>query len=409
MTLEEALKVTWFRTNPKPIGVLLNEGFLDEKKLEWASQNSYVPTVKEASLIVLEALKNQSLVIELTSQFATNTATSIPVKLSWEQARAVEWKFASGKGQPLGKLIDSKQIGMKDLGYAIENAFDERLREASKTLLVYLLQQDAQLANKKRGFLNLKKVKMTYSEEQQFKSLLYAGMALGSSMAVPFFILWQMSVASRPAPEPQTFAPIVVIFSLAFLVAMCAIPVLIGGKISDYFIKRFIQFRRGRKGEEQVASIISQVLDDEWYLFCNLVLPNYKGDIDAILVSKAGIWALEIKIFAGNYRNIGDEWAYFSGQKWRTIPSPSQQARRNAGRVAEFLKTAGIKEWVEPIVVWANGEDPLHFENPSVTVWSIARLPDELGNIWLNTKLSDDNLQKVVEKLTQISEKNDKA
>src|SRR5260221_1980752 len=58
-----------------------------------------------------------------------------------EPARATLWPFRPCKGQPMGTLVDTKQLSLKDLGYAIENAWDERVRQAAIALMLVRLDQ----------------------------------------------------------------------------------------------------------------------------------------------------------------------------------------------------------------------------------------------------------------------------
>ena len=53
MNLEEARKVLWLKSNPRPIGELLNEGYLNQSRLEWASEKAYDPALKEAAKLLL--------------------------------------------------------------------------------------------------------------------------------------------------------------------------------------------------------------------------------------------------------------------------------------------------------------------------------------------------------------------
>jgi len=68
------------------------------------------------------------------------------------------------------------------------------------------------------------------------------------------------------------------------------------------------------------------------------------------------------------------------------------------------LHADGITQWVNPVVVWGNPISPLKVENPAVAVWSLARLPEELGNIPLQRKISEVEHHKIVEKLTKLCE-----
>ena len=84
--------------------------------------------------------------------------------------------------------------------------------------------------------------------------------------------------------------------------------------------------------------------------------------------------------------------------------SPSRQAWDNAARLANFLKADGIQRWVTAAVVWSNPEAKLTVENPSVAVWTLDRLRDELDNILQFKLMPKDNRQKVVDKLTKLCE-----
>jgi hypothetical protein len=70
--------------------------------------------------------------------------------------------------------------------------------------------------------------------------------------------------------------------------------------------------------------------------------------------------------------------------------------------LGNFLKADGIQQWVDAAVVWANQESRLTVENPSVAVWQLGRLPDELGNAWQEEKISAAKRSQIVEKLTKL-------
>lgn len=140
----------------------------------------------------------------------------------------------------------------------------------------------------------------------------------------------------------------------------------------------------------------------------NVVLPGRnQADIDAVLVGPPGVWALEVKTFTGEYRNIGEHWEYRAGNQWKLLKaSPSRQAQGNAVRLSNFFKADGLTQWVTPAVVWADSESPdespLSVENPAVAVWRFGRLPEELGNIWQGLSMPEATQARIVEKLTAL-------
>lgn len=162
--------------------------------------------------------------------------------------------------------------------------------------------------------------------------------------------------------------------------------------------------RKGQEGEEQTLEALRQNLDGNWTLFRNVVLPGKnKADIDAVLVGPTGVWALEIKNFTGAHRNFGEHWETTGGKR-RTLlkKSPSRQAKDNATRLSNFFQADSIRQWINPVVIWANRESPLVVENPAVAVWTLDGLPEELGNIWQGKPLEAVTRDRIIEKLTAL-------
>ena len=90
-------------------------------------------------------------------------------------------------------------------------------------------------------------------------------------------------------------------------------------------------------------------------------------------------------------------------ERWKLLrPGPSRQAQDNAIRLANLLRAAGIRQWVTPVVVWANPESTLIVENPLVAVWSLDRLPEEVGNLWREQAVEDETRAHIVKKLTAL-------
>ena len=168
--------------------------------------------------------------------------------------------------------------------------------------------------------------------------------------------------------------------------------------------KQINNHRLGQKGEDDVIERIRPLLDGNWYLFRNLVIPGQnKSDIDAVLIGPPGLWVLEIKTFNGKYRVIGDQWQYLKGNTWKSAKSnPSRQAVYNAVRLSNYLKANNNKEWVTPVVVWASHESTLTIQNSTTNIWMLEQLSDEIGNLLNAQKISDANQKIMVDKLTQL-------
>jgi len=107
MTVDEARKVKWLKSNPKPLGDLLDEGFLDKKRLTWTAENAYDPTLKQAAQVLLDSAINGAAM--------ESSNTSFPVGITLEQARATRWPLPPYKDQPMGTLVETRQLSLKDL------------------------------------------------------------------------------------------------------------------------------------------------------------------------------------------------------------------------------------------------------------------------------------------------------
>jgi hypothetical protein len=237
------------------------------------------------------------------------------------------------------------------------------------------------------------------------------GTVLGFVIAFFTWLLTRHTSTQSTTTISEAIKSPVGILALAILVGLFGLYFL-GLFLLDRFIlnrldKQIDNFREGQKGEERVVEVILQTLDGNWSLFRNIQLPGRnKGDLDTVLVGPSGAWVLEIKNFSGEYRNIGEQWEYRVGNSWKLHKkSPSHQARNNAARLGNFLKADGIQQWVDAAVVWANQESRLTVENPSVTVWRLDRLPDELGNVWQEEKISAATRTRIVEKLTKLCQR----
>src|SRR5271157_6399191 len=159
MNLAEARKVLWLKSNPRPLGELLQEGYLDQTRLEWAATYAYNPRLKQAAHILLaqpEQTKARPPADERPVGLPVQLANGpLQIGISLEQARMTQWPFQPFKGQLMGKLVETKQISLKDLGYAAENAWEERVRRAAATLMLVRLNQTINEPSASDGFIKV--------------------------------------------------------------------------------------------------------------------------------------------------------------------------------------------------------------------------------------------------------------
>ncbi len=417
MNLEEARAVLWLRNNHRPLGELLDEGYLNETRLAWAAEKAYDAQLKTAAGVLLEWLRRH--------KTATAPAQPIPSPVSpkpslptveagitLEQARRTAWPFGPHKGQPIGDLVDTRQLSLKDLAYAVENAWDMRARQAAIVLLAERLNQEVHEPLPSAGLLKVVSGGRSYSQSKELRWMFLSGMFMGALLLgwvqLVIFTVRSLSKSISNLKFPTTPVEIIAVtLVIGIMVVIFKSFDYVFDSVDKKVTTEIDSARKGQEGEEAVLETLRQNLDGNWTLFRNLTLPGKnKADMDAVLVGPPGVWVLEIKNFTGEYRNFGEHWEIQVGNRPKLLKkSPSRQAQNNAVRLSGFLKADGIQQYVDKAVVWANRESLLTVEHPAVPVWTLETLPEELGNLWQGRTMNEATQTRIVEKLTDLCEK----
>lgn len=417
MTVEQARSVHWLRNNPRPLGELLDEGFLNESRLAWAAEKAYNPHLKQAAGVLLDWLRQTQAESPKQAVLPAFVETEgkvsvIDAPMTIKQAQATLWTFRPFKGQAMGPLLSAQQISLKDLAYAIDNAWDERVRQAAIVLMAVRLNRVVVEPPPAAGPLKVVSSGESYSARRRLAWTFFQGTFFGAiaTLLIMLFITSLKSTVSSPLP-PNPFRSLAsfigFIIAISFLVFIGWLTNRIVNVVVSRFDNEIDNARKGQEGEDLVIDVLRQNLDGNWTLFRNVVLSGRnKADMDAVLVGPSGVWVLEIKNFTGRYLNYGDRWVKVMGKKRKELKdNPSRQAQRNAARLASFFKADGLKQYVEPVVIWANREGVVKVKQPLVPVWTVERLPEELANRWQDRTLEEATQARIVEKLTDLCER----
>ena len=146
MSLDDARKVMWLKSYHKPLGELLDEGFLNQSRLEWAASKAYEQRLRQAAHVLLDWQKKAVAKPALEAKKVTppfNPDTPFPLGITLEQARATPWPYGPHKGQSMGTLVETRLVSLKDLGAIVENTWDKREKEPAESLPDYLYEGDA--------------------------------------------------------------------------------------------------------------------------------------------------------------------------------------------------------------------------------------------------------------------------
>lgn len=413
MSINEARKIIWLRSNPRPMGELLDEGYLTEARLRWAAEKAFAPELRRASQVLLQSLGKYETPPKI--QQVPFSSNSFPIQITFEQARNTLWPFHPYKDQLMGGLLDTQQLALKDLGYAIENAWDEKVRQAAITLNLAQLKQTLETPTPAAGFLQVFESKeRSFSERRQLVLSFIQGCLIGATLSAAIAVFIHIFTQLSPVQAVSRIVAIPSGWGILILVLTVVLGLSSGKLLSislDWIMNRLEtqinSYRLGQQGENNVVDRMRHLLDGNWHLFRNVVLPGRnKSDIDAILIGPQGIWALEIKTFTGQYRVIGDQWQQQKNQLWKPIKSnPTQQAVSNAKRLSDFIRNNNVKVWVTPVVVWACPGNPLIIQNSTMSIWQLEQLTDEIGNLCGSQKISDTDQKAIADQLKQLCDK----
>jgi hypothetical protein len=342
----------------------------------------------------------------------TPLSSELQLGMTLEQARKTAWPFGILKGQFMGDLINSGQLSLKDLGYAIETAWDARVKQAAIALTLARLEQALKEPPPPAGPVQIVSAGKSYAQKQETRLTLIQGvifgMVFGGALVVFIATATNRSETGQNVSISLLSLEGILLFFLVIFLGMGFGGLLfwLPEQISKRLEKKIEQYRLGQEGEDLTIQGIAGALDGNWHVFRNVSLPGRnRGDLDIVLLGPSGVWVLEVKNFRGEYRNRGEDWEFRRGNKWvKASANPSRQAVENAVRLSTFLKADRVDVFVNPAIVWVNQESNLEVQNPRVPIWQFERLPDELGNIWQGEKISAENREKIAQKLTLLCE-----
>jgi len=130
------------------------------------------------------------------------------------------------------------------------------------------------------------------------------------------------------------------------------------------------QWQRELAGEDRVAQALGRLLDDQYSLIRNLVIPGDKYDLDMVLVGPTGLWEFEVIHFTGlvNTENGWMCWDFTQGQV-RPIPRELvQRTQEKADNLAAYLAQLGLPVEVSQATVLSTPNAPREFAVPGLQV-----------------------------------------
>lgn len=135
---------------------------------------------------------------------------------------------------------------------------------------------------------------------------------------------------------------------------------------------RVARLEAGQRGEQAVQRVLSR-LDDRWVLFTGVVVPGIRGDVDAVLIGPPGVFALEIKYWAGAIRYDAVSNSWFRRTRRHPFGERIKDPAAQAARSAAVLRRALGRE-VTPLVVLTDPRATYRGAHPTVPVLPLCQL-----------------------------------
>ncbi len=347
-----------------------------------------------------------------TEQKKDSKQVVVELTMTLEEARSVIWPW-DNLPVPMGKLLESRQIGIRDLAWAANYAGDSQVREAARTQLAHWLKlpitfEIPQIADPELRFGPKVIEGSHYLEDSERDNMVefsaYAGFAIGAGVMLAASLVQTLITYVIPQFAAGNFIGIVCL----------AIFVVLGiGWIVWFLYNRmrrllnqFRTFRQGREGEHQIIERLRIALDNRWTIFHNLILPDRKDDNDIVLVGPGGVWTVEVKSSRGTVRAQGKKWEVLTKKGWVGVrDDPYSQVTGKALQLNDFLKRQGIVRYVQRAIALAEPQPISNFTSSEIPVWLLPTIDQQTGNLKTDKPPTQKEITDIVSALEGIVSK----
>ena len=412
LTISRARSVIW-PGSQQTMGELLDQDKLTCKMLRRASAKTENEQVRKAAEVLLVDRERKIREYIDSGNLPRNIDEAVAVKVTdnggWATIREL-WYRHNGcmDWNRLHSLMGETQSA--------------QVRSACVILLGYHYQIERQKILDGKGPLLVTSPKSSYLLDKTESYLLREGLVIGAVLGLCIaYLLWY----AYRAFFVYDYSSLADLNWLAWVIfGIGAILILVAGyfvvvrpleKLINYLDSKITSFKKGFEGEDHVVDALRESLDGSCHIFRNLHFNGRKEDVDIVLVSPWGVFAIEVKNYSGHFEYSGSDF-FEKGKKGLVkvddIDNPIVQAKRNAAAVKELLDPEFNRNkeypFVEPIIVWANPEivvrhqkqvDAQDWRNKEIKNWRIEDLSFELDSIRCKKIFSEKAQREIIEKL----------
>ncbi len=155
--------------------------------------------------------------------------------------------------------------------------------------------------------------------------------------------------------------------------------------------------------QAEIIPVMSKVLDRNYTLLRNVLLPDLGTTLPFILVGPAGVFVMYVTPLTGTYRAKGDQWGTISGSSFRDEkPNLMTRTERMARALQVYLQHQGNMDLitVEPVLLCSDPSVHIDSLRPIIRVVMRDALERLLISISQSrVSLSPENVLKVVDRI----------
>lgn len=412
LTIPRARNVIW-PGSQQTMGELLDQNKLTCKLLRQAADNAENEQVRAAAEVLLADRERQIREYIDAGNIPRNIDEAAAVKIDDNGSKATIrelWYKHNGR------------MDWERLHSLMGETIDAQIRAACVILLGYHYQVERQKILDGKGSLLVTSPKSSYLLDKTESYLVREGLVIGTVLGLCIaYLLWYaykaFFVYDYSSLADLNWLAWVIVGVGALLIFIVGYFVVIKPleKLVSYIDSKITSFKKGFEGEDRVVEALRESLDGSCHIFRNLHFNGRKEDVDIVLVSPWGVFAIEVKNYSGHFEYSGSDFfeKRKSGlEKVDDKSNPIKQAKRNAAAVKEFLDPEFNRNkdypFVEAIIVWANPEiivrrqrrvDSQDLGNKEIKNWRIENLSFELDSIRCKKSLSEKAQREIIEKL----------
>lgn len=412
LTIPRARDVIW-PGSQQTMGELLDQNKLTCKLLRQASDNAENEQVRAAAEVLLADRERQ--IREYID------AGNIPRNI--DEAAAV--KIDDNGGKATIRELWYRNNGCMNwnrLHSLMGETQNAQIRAACVILLGYHYQVERQKILDGKGPLLVTSPKSSYLLDKTERYLVREGLVVGAVLGLCIACLLWYAYKAFFVYDYSSLADLnwlawVIVGIGALLIFIVGYFVVIKPleKLVSYIDSKITSFKKGFEGEDRVVEALRESLDGSCHIFRNLHFNGRKEDVDVVLVSPWGVFAIEVKNYSGHFEYSGSDFFEKRKSDLEKVDdksNPIKQAKRNAAAVKEFLDPEFNRNkdypFVEAIIVWANPEiivrrqkrvDSQDLGNKEIKNWRIENLSFELDSIRCKKSLSEKAQREIIEKL----------